>query len=162
MLIHPADPFPMPSPPQFNGIDQDNSYLINLVESYQLYLERLGVEQEEEDNESGIELTFDEDDYDLESLSDVGEEIIDDEVTKITILYSFNDLCINMINTETCHESECEYTRHTFPSQNEMQSALNVLTKGQFKKAKELLMRSASLKRKYLRLFQQHEYENEE
>lgn len=74
------------------------------------------------------------------------------EEVKMTLIFSFGDICIHLVNGQHCDDSLCE-ANHIFPSREFILKKLVRDTPDQINKAYELVLKSKPLKTKYLEVF---------
>ena len=70
----------------------------------------------------------------------------------LTLLFSFGDVCVHLVNGQECDDTQCE-SKHTFPSREYILNKLVNHSDEQIDNAYELVMRSKVLKKKYLEVF---------
>lgn len=78
--------------------------------------------------------------------------IILTEEVEMTLIFSFDDICIHLVNNQECDDTLCE-SSHIFPSREFILNKLIDHTPEQINKAYELVLKSKALKNKYLEVF---------
>lgn len=79
-------------------------------------------------------------------------QIVPTEEVEMTLMFSFGDICIHLVNGQQCESSLCE-ANHIFPSREFILKKLVHSTPEQVNKAYELVIKSKVLKTKYLEVF---------
>ncbi|KAL7049418.1 hypothetical protein ACKWTF_003689 [Chironomus riparius] len=163
---------PLPKIPRFTGDENENKqYIIDLVDQfYRLNRMSYSIDDFEEENQVNVRnLEENESGYESDSLMiDASHDTIiaieDDEPEEplipiepteqvdMTLIFSFDDVCIHLVNNNECDDTLCE-SNHTFPSREFVLNKLIDHTPEQINMAYELILKSKVLKKKYLEVF---------
>ncbi|XP_070494838.1 uncharacterized protein [Chironomus tepperi] len=162
---------PMPKIPRFTGDENENmQHIIDIVDQF-YRLNRLSFITDDSDdeneenhviadkNESGYGsdaiMAFDSSETIISNDSDVslqGNPIMLTEEVEMTLVFTFDDICIHLVNNLECGDTLCE-SNHIFPSRQFVLNKLIDHTPEQINEAYELVLKSKILKRKYLEVF---------
>lgn len=153
---------PLPVVPRLSGkkTSEDEAYVFKIVEEFlgiRYMVEEMDIDDlegtkndliEEEANDSGC-LTSSP--FSPVPTDDRGRIELTEEIEQ-TLLYTFQDLCIDLVNGIECEDIECR-AKHFFPTAQTIRQHLENHTEEQIDRAYELVLRSNVLKKRYLEVF---------
>lgn len=108
--------------------------------------ENNGIESDNQSNDSGYLSHVPYSNNDEEHINMTGE-------IEMTLMYSFEDVCIDLVNGQECDNVLCD-SNHAFPAPNRVRQRLAQHTEAQIDKAFELVLKSKILKKRYYDVFE--------